>query len=137
MKMAELGARSSQSRNWRGRYGADQEGGRPEVAIDPTRLEGLRGPDACLIADFLSEILELRGESRPGRSRFVPATLKSSRRLSLRRFTTRFFKPRFLRRPSDMPPSPRRRRPDGSTDGTPDLRSELDVERVPPRFPPQ
>jgi len=32
-------------------------GGRPEVAIDSTRLEGLRGPDARLIADFVSEIL--------------------------------------------------------------------------------
>jgi hypothetical protein len=46
----------------------------PEDAIDPTRLEGLRRPDACLIADFVSEILELRGEPRPGRLRFVPAT---------------------------------------------------------------
>lgn len=40
-------------------------GGRPEVAIDATRVEGLRGPEARLIADFVSEILELRGEPRP------------------------------------------------------------------------
>jgi hypothetical protein len=40
-------------------------GGRPDVAIDPTRVEGLRGPEARLIADFVSEILELRGEPRP------------------------------------------------------------------------
>ena len=42
-----------------------RRGGRPEVAIDPTRVEGLRGPEARLIADFVSEILELRGEPRP------------------------------------------------------------------------
>ena len=40
-------------------------GGRPEFAIDPTRVEALRRPEARLIADFVSEILELRGEPRP------------------------------------------------------------------------
>jgi transcriptional regulator with XRE-family HTH domain len=40
-------------------------GGRPEVAIDPTRFEDLLGPEASVIADFVSEILELRGEPRP------------------------------------------------------------------------
>jgi transcriptional regulator with XRE-family HTH domain len=40
-------------------------GGRPEVAIDPTRVEGLREPEARLIADFVKEVLELRGEPRP------------------------------------------------------------------------
>src|SRR6266508_3264824 len=85
-------------------------GGRPEVAIDPTRVEGLRGPEARLIADFVSEFLE---EVHDG----LLQALKPSDALQIRHRlgqTVDQVGPR-------VPPK--------------DLGSELDVEGVPPDLP--
>jgi hypothetical protein len=78
-------------------------GRRPEVA-NRFRLavEGLRGPDARLIAYSVSETLEVSGEPRPESITLRAGDLEIVATACLeRRFTTRFYKPRTFRRPSD------------------------------------